>query len=189
MRRGTLWAIIGAALVSTAAWAFPWDIDMVDSPAFKPYEWKMRDLPEGSVARNGPTDITKIRRMSLDVNDPSWKQTANPYPVDDALLAKGKHTFEIYCQTCHGKDGGGGAPVSDNNPAAGKKRFLLPIPTLTGAGGRATIKTDAEVFFAVRYGKGAMPGYSWAMTEQEMWATIAYLRTIPGGTQVPPKTE
>lgn len=186
MRKSTLWAIVGAVVLSTAAWAFPWDTDMVDSPAFKPYEWSMRPMPEGSVARNGSTDITKIRRMNVDVSTPEGKATPNPYAVDEALLAKGKKGFDVYCQTCHGVNGEGGAPVGDNNPAAGKKRFLLPIPKLVGAGGRATIRTDAEVYYAVRNGKGAMPGYSWAMTEQEMWATVAYLRTIPGGAYVPP---
>lgn len=189
MRRRTIWAILGVALLSTAAWAFPWDIDMVDSPAAKAYKWKMMPLPEGVVARNGATDITKVRRMNVDVSTPEGKAIANPYAVDEALLAKGKKTFDVYCQTCHGPNGEGGAPVSDNNPAQGKKRFLLPIPKLVGDGGRATIRTDAEIYYAVRNGKAAMPGYSWAMTEQEMWATVAYLRTIPGGTMLPPKTE
>lgn len=189
MRRARLWALVGAVALSTAAWAFPWDIDMVDSPAFKPYEWSMRGLPEGSVARVGATDITKVRRMNIDLSAPEGKSTPNPYTVDEALLSKGKNTFDTYCQTCHGVNGGGGAPVGDNNPAAGKKRFLLPIPNLVGDGGRATIRTDAEIYSTIRNGKGAMSGYSWAMTEQEMWATVAYLRTIPGGTMVPPKTE
>jgi len=186
MLKRRLGIILGVLLCSTAAWAFPWDIDMSDSPAFKAYEWKMMALPEGTVARNGPTDITKIRRMNIDLTQPGAKDIKDPYAVDDAHLAMGKSIFGTYCQTCHGVDGGGGAPVGDNNPAAGKKRFLVPIPKLTGPGGRATIKTDAEVFYAVRNGKGAMPAYSWALTEQEMWAAVAYLRTIPGGAYVPP---
>lgn len=184
---GTL--ILGVVLASGAALAFPWDIDMVDSPAFKAYEWKMRPLPEGSVARKGATDITNVTRMNADMSTPEGKAVANPYAADEANLARGKHLFEVYCQTCHGVGGAGGAPVGDNNPAAGKRRFLIPIPNLVGETGRAPIRTDGEIYLTVRNGKGAMPGYSWAMTEEEMWATVAYLRTLPGGAQNPPKTE
>ena len=45
MRKRTLWAALAVAAISTAAWAFPWDIDLYDSPAKKPYSWKMRPMP------------------------------------------------------------------------------------------------------------------------------------------------
>lgn len=189
MRKRTLWAMFGAVALSTAAWAFPWDWDMVDSPAFKAYEWPMMGLPEGVVARNGDTDITKVRRMNPDPLAPETKALPNPYTADEALVGQGKAAFETYCQTCHGVNGEGGSPVGDNNPAAGKRRFLVPIPKLVGAGGRATLRTDAEIYTTIRNGKASMPAYSWAMTEREMWAAVAYLRTIPGGQYTPPQPE
>lgn len=183
MRKRTIWAALAVAAISTAAWAFPWDIDMYDSAALKAYEWKMRPMPEGSVPRPGPTDITNMYRMTGDPATPEGKALQNPYSADEALLKKGQHTFEIYCQTCHGVGGDGGAPVGDNTNG---KRWLLPIPKLVGPTGRAPGRTDGQVYLTIRKGKGAMSGYSWAMTEQEMWATVAYLRTLPGGAYVPP---
>lgn len=189
MRRTKLWILAGVVLASTAAWAFPWDIDMADSPAFKPYEWHMRDLPEGTVARKGATDITNVTRVNMDPASPEGMALTSPYEVTEAQLAKGKHVFEVYCQTCHGVGGDGGSPVGDNDPAAGKRRFLVPIPKLVGPTGRAPGRTDGQVYLTIRNGKASMPSYSWAMTEQEMWAAVAYLRTLPGGAYVPPQSE
>ena len=98
MRKRTLWAALAVAAISTAAWAFPWDIDLYDSPAKKPYSWKMRPMPEGSVARPGDSDITKVNRMTGDPASPEGRALQNPYTVDEALLKKGEHTFTIYCQ-------------------------------------------------------------------------------------------
>ena len=67
MRKGLKKLLVGTLLVglgSTAAWAFPWDIDMVDSPAYKAYEWKMSPLPEGAVSVNRfRGGYTKMSRM------------------------------------------------------------------------------------------------------------------------------
>lgn len=46
---------IGGLLVATAAYASPWDIDMIDGVNFKAFEWKMRLAPEGSVPRESAT--------------------------------------------------------------------------------------------------------------------------------------
>lgn len=189
MRRRKLWILAGVVLLSTAAWAFPWDIDMIDSTGFKPYEWKMRDLPEGTVARKGTTDITNVTRPGFKDTSPEGAAMTSPYEATPEQLAKGEHIFVVYCQTCHGVGGDGGAPVGDNDPAAGKRRFLVPIPKLVGPTGRAPGRTDGSIYLTIRNGKASMPGYSWALTEQEMWAAVSYLRTLPGGAYVPPTTE
>ena len=44
--------------VSTAAWALPWNVDMVDSDAVKAYEQEMRTLPQGVVAQ--PNALTPL---------------------------------------------------------------------------------------------------------------------------------
>ena len=45
--------IIGLTLVvSSAAYAFPWDIDMVDSVSYRGYEWKMLPTPEGAASQD-----------------------------------------------------------------------------------------------------------------------------------------
>src|SRR5687768_12990708 len=96
--------VVSAALVamaSTAAWAFPWDIDMVDSLAYKAYEWKMMPLPEGAQSVNWfRGGYSKMTRMM-----PEAEAIASPITVDDQVLIKGERLFAIYCQTCHGVKG------------------------------------------------------------------------------------
>ena len=189
MRRSRAIIIAGAVLASTAAWAFPWDIDMSDSPAWKAYEWPMMQLPAGVVARPGIDDIHSVRRTDVAVGSPEAKALQNPYAADADILPQGKHIFEVYCQACHGVNGGGNAPVSQTSAITGGPRFIIPPPALTGDGGRASGRTDGEIYSTIRHGKATMPPYSWALTEKEMWAAIAYLRTLPGGAYVPPKSE
>ena len=116
----------GAALaaLSTAAWAFPWDIDMVDAKYLRAYEWKMMTPPEGAVSdryvANGSRD------------DAAGQAMTSPYTASPEHVATGERMFGIYCQTCHGAEGKGGAQVMRNEPDVGIRRFPVAAPILSG---------------------------------------------------------
>src|SRR3982751_5257414 len=112
-RRQIRRVVVGLALValgSTAAWAFPWDIDMSASLAFKAFEWRMKPLPVGTVsigAYRGGFD--KTTRMT-----PAGDALASPFGADAKLSTptgqipvtqQGEHLFNIYCRACHGENG------------------------------------------------------------------------------------
>lgn len=178
--RRRVWLAAGAALVaSTAAWAFPWDIDMVDAEFFRAYEWTMMQPPEGAVSRDN-----YVANYSRDT--PEGQGLANPYAVNDATLATGERMFEVYCQTCHGEMGTGGAEVMRNEPDVGIRRFPVPAPMLSGAGSVSSGRTDGYIYLTIRNGGAVMPGYKQAMSDEEMWATVAYIRTLDSAAYVPP---
>jgi mono/diheme cytochrome c family protein len=88
--------------------------------------------------------------------------------------------FEVYCQACHGVDGLGEAPVNADEDRNGNpvSRFKA-IPTLAGGPGMAKNINDETLYLTIRNGKGRMPGYGHAMFDEEIWAVVSYVRTLP----------
>jgi len=163
--RKFLTAVMCVGAVSTVAWAFPWDTDMVDAVFKRAYSWKMADLPEGVVSVNHA-------RMPGDHYAPETATMAIPADSD---LVEGKRLFENYCTACHGVDGKGNAPIADNSSG---RRWPFPPPNLSGVGNITQARTDGWLFYTVRDGIRTMPGYSYAMVDKDIWDLVAYLRTM-----------
>ncbi len=106
-----------------------------------------------------------------------------------ALAARGAHVAATRgCADCHGADFGGAVVLDD--PAVGR----LAGPNLT-AGGRGPALTDADWELALRHGVRrdgspllVMPSGDYAaMTDEDVAAVAAYVRTLPAvRTQPPP---
>jgi cytochrome c6 len=77
-----------------------------------------------------------------------------------------KSTFESTCATCHGADGSG-TPLGKTLQAAD-----LRSPEVQK-------KPDAELIQSVTNGKGNMPPFKGKITDQQISALIAYVRTLP----------
>ena len=167
--------------LSAVAWAFPWDTDMADSVFKRAYAWKMMTLPEDTVSRNRA-------RIQGHPTDPASQALMGPKPTP-ADSAEGRQLFEAYCTACHGKDGKGGAAVTDNKSGM---RYAIPAPTLSGGQSSVKARTDGYLFFLVRDGKqndkgtNTMPGYGYAMEDKDVWALIAYMRTMDGNAAPAP---
>ena len=94
--------------------------------------------------------------------------------------------FGVYCQTCHGVEGKGGAQVMRNEPDVGIRRFPVAAPILSGPSNVSAMRPDGYIYLTIRNGGAVMPGYGQAMSDEEMWATVAYIRTLEGATYTPP---
>ncbi len=80
--------------------------------------------------------------------------------------SSGEAVYQAHCQMCHGVKG---IP----SPGMGK---MMGIP----AANSAAIKklTPAEMFIAVKNGKGKMPAYKSQLTDVQIRAAVAYFRTL-----------
>ncbi|MCB0558579.1 MAG: cytochrome c [Lewinellaceae bacterium] len=99
---------------------------------------------------------------------------ANPFPITDAGLARGKELYDIFCGICHGPKGGGlGYLVSDENPnvkyPAAPANFLLD-QFLTASNGR--------YYHAIMYGRNVMGAYKDKISYEERWQVIHYIRSL-----------
>lgn len=174
--------VVGALALmglSTAAWAFPWDIDMVDALYKKAYGWKMMTPPEGAVSRNRFS-------QNHDRTTPEGAALVNPLQSSPETLKQGERMFTVYCAVCHGAQGLGGAEVMRNEPDVGIRRFPVPAPRLSGDAAVSTGRSDGYIYLTIRNGAAIMPGYGQAMSDEEMWSIVSYIRTLDGAQYVPP---
>lgn len=93
---------------------------------------------------------------------------AFPFPIDRAVLDRGRERFNIFCAPCHGLGGNGDGIIV-------QRGFQRPpsyhIARLRDA--------PAGYFFGViTNGIGAMYPYGYRVTESDRWAIIAYIRAL-----------
>lgn len=210
------WLVAGALFVAGAAWASPWDIDMIDGLTFKAYEWRMKPQPEAVLARRAGT-APKARGLGYAQNDavPSVNRLdveatnalIDPYSSDPQHLATGARMFRVNCAPCHGLEGAGNGPVTVNDVEKGIRRFPMAAPNLSGSSSRVNTLSDGYLYATIRNGgngsAGAsatrpavqaaigsgMPAYGPLLTDAERWSVVAYIRTLPNGAYTPPAPE
>jgi mono/diheme cytochrome c family protein len=153
---GAAWLTLSAA---RSAQAFPWSTDMFKGAAVQPQEMAPRVMPSGTLPING------IQKMDLEQMTIGMK---NPLKETPANLAHGKDLFLNTCQPCHGENADGNGPVA---------HLLQHKPTnlLTGVSKNLP---DGYIYGYIRNGGIWMPAYADAMSSDERWDVIMYMRSM-----------
>ena len=160
--------LLSAALtVPGALEALPWNDDMKDQPSVKTQESEV-ELPSGSVPSDGgeldgPQDLSELVRARLQVGE----SLSNPLPEEEADGVRGKRKYEHYCQACHGPGGtGDGAVGLKYNP----QPMDLTLPYVQN-------QPDGQLFYTITHGGVVMPNYRFALSQEDRWRIVRYLRT------------
>jgi mono/diheme cytochrome c family protein len=127
----------------------------------------MRPAPDGTVARSA---------MPREALATAAAATVLPIAVTRATLERGRDRFEIYCAACHGRSGDGVSPVAEF-------MTLRAPPTLLGE--RVRRYAPGQIFTVISSGYGLMPSYAQALSVEDRWAVIAYLRVLQLRDRVP----
>jgi len=98
---------------------------------------------------------------------PEAASQSNPVKPTPESLAKGKKLYGYDCAVCHGKDGDGKGDMTD----------LKGITDLTDP---ATLKgkTDGELLYVIKKGKGDMPPEGDRGKPEDMWSLVNYVRSL-----------
>lgn len=80
-----------------------------------------------------------------------------------AYADSGADTYKAKCAMCHGPDG------KKENPAMGTKALTSP---------EIQKMSEADLVAAVSKGKGKMPGYAGKLTDDQIKAVVAYVKTL-----------
>jgi mono/diheme cytochrome c family protein len=90
---------------------------------------------------------------------------SNPLAWDDSnVIQAGQALYLVQCAMCHGPDGSGGLPQT---------------PDFTSAEVNVTLTTEPGRFFcSVSEGKGVMPAFGSALTEDERWQVLTYMGSL-----------
>jgi mono/diheme cytochrome c family protein len=94
----------------------------------------------------------------------------NPVKATPASVAIGKQHFATFCAPCHGPEARGGV----TGPVAAK---FIPPPDLTNAELQRQ-RTDGYWHSYILAGGAVMPGYVEALSAEEAWHLVNYLRSL-----------
>jgi mono/diheme cytochrome c family protein len=120
-------------------------------------------MPSGVVPRGAEAVVPKEQR-ELAARQP------NPVPRSTASTELGKARFQTLCAPCHGPEAKGGV----TGPVATK---FIPPPDLTNAELQKQ-RTDGYWHSYIMVGGAVMPAYGEALSSQEAWHVVNYLRSL-----------
>jgi len=132
----------------------------------------------GLSARDEPSAIERLvaGRMRRSSIPKAARNTPNPVPLSQEVLAEGRAHFADHCALCHGNDGRGQTEIGPN---------LYPkVPDL---GSQATQSlTDGEIFYIIENGirLTGMPAWGGGThgEEHRSWHLVHFIRHLPAVT-------
>jgi cytochrome c553 len=104
-----------------------------------------------------------------------YEGLTNPLAGDAAALEAGKQTYMTLCASCHGESGAGDGPAA---------AALDPKPTDFTDAAMMGQMDDAYLFWRISEGgamepfNSAMPAWKEALSEEQIWQVIIYLRSL-----------
>jgi hypothetical protein len=125
----------------------------------------MRDPVAGTVAIGGLKEDTAF--FTGKGPDGSFVP-ANPVPVDDAVKARGRERYRIYCEPCHDARGDGRGILFQRGN----------VPTASFHQEKILKYADGELFDVITNGRGLMSSYRWPIPPADRWAIVAYVREL-----------
>jgi mono/diheme cytochrome c family protein len=128
-------------------------------------------MPAGVVPRGAQPLVPREQR------DVAAK-VPNPVKPSRESVTLGKERYDVFCAPCHGSEAKGGV----TGPVAAK---FIPPPDLTNAELQRQ-RTDGYWHSYIMVGGAVMPAYGEALSSQEAWHIVNYLRSLaPARTAKP----
>jgi mono/diheme cytochrome c family protein len=155
--------MIGAAgAVMGGVVALRWVNNMTQTARIVPGE-RTFSMPSGVVPRGASLVIPKDRRELA-------TKMPNPVKATESSVATGRQHYQTFCTPCHGPEAKGGT----TGPVATK---FIPTPDLTNAELQRQ-RTDGYWHSYIVVGGAVMPAYGEALSSQEAWHIVNYLRSL-----------
>jgi len=89
----------------------------------------------------------------------------SPFPFTPQVIREGEKLYNTLCVSCHGTNG-----LGDGQPG----RYKIQPANFHNK--QVTDQKDGAIFWKLSNGKGNMPGYGLALSEEKRWQLIAYVR-------------
>ena len=154
--------VAGAAGLMGAVAAYRFIDNMTQTARIQPGE-RVFAMPAGVVPRGAQPLVPREQR------DVAAKMP-NPIKISRESVDVGKARFDVFCAPCHGLEAKGGV----TGPVATK---FIPPPDLTNTELQRQ-RTDGYWHSYIMVGGAVMPPYGEALSSDEAWHIVNYLRSL-----------
>jgi mono/diheme cytochrome c family protein len=151
-----------AGLLMVSAMVVRWNDNMTQTARIVPGE-RVFAMPVGAIARGAESVIPKEQRERA-------TKRPNPVKLSAESVELGKQHYQTFCTPCHGPEAKGGV----TGPVATK---FIPTPDLTIAE-LQKVRTDGYWHHYIMAGGAVMPAYAEALSSQEAWHIVNFLRSV-----------
>jgi mono/diheme cytochrome c family protein len=144
--------------------------DMHDQPNYQPLE-KSDFFGDGQASRpliTGTVPRGYLKEDALLYTGSGPEGDVFPFPVDAAVMARGRERYDIYCAPCHAQSGLGDGMIV-------RRGFRRPPPL---SDDRLRNAPHSYLFDVITNGFGGMPDYGWQIPAADRWAIIAFVRAL-----------
>jgi mono/diheme cytochrome c family protein len=129
--------------------------------------------PKKTVEVEAPVKVvvkepTVIASTSDWVVPAKYQTMKNPTTANKENIAIGKSLYSKHCKSCHGSTG-----LGDGTKAANLQGDLGDFSSK-----KYQSQSDGAIFYKSYIGRKDMPNYEKKMTEEDMWFTVNYMRTM-----------
>ncbi len=128
-------------------------------------------------ACGGATGTLPTLRAWIDGAELTGEPEGPAPKVDDALRARGRQVFGVYCAACHDErgSGNGALAIQLEDPPANFTTGVYQVRTTE----HEALPTDRDLFVTITRGVHgtAMPPW-FALPERDRWALVAHLKTL-----------
>lgn len=155
-----------------------WFTDFKQQPKYDPWDTPNdstppRGNPQGSVSVYGSSAPEFLYARDFQGLG-AMTSLANPVPVSQESIDRGRKAYQVNCAVCHGPAGAAGA-------TAPMMKFGIFAPALAAGSPSANTLSDGYIFGIIRNGRGLMPPYN-RIEEPIRWDIVNYMRTLQGKT-------
>jgi mono/diheme cytochrome c family protein len=152
---GAVSGLLGMGLVTR------WTNNMFETQRVMPQE-RVFAMPPGTVPRGGGELVIPKEERELAA------ARRNPVAATPESIGRGGALYAVYCTPCHGPGGKGDGLVTPK---------FVPPPDLTNADLQKG-RTDGYWQSYLTVGGAVMPSYGEALTSEERWHVVNFLRTL-----------
>jgi mono/diheme cytochrome c family protein len=101
------------------------------------------------------------------------KDLKNPVASNPNSVKEGKALYTSLCAPCHGDKGKGDGPAA---AALNPKPADHSSPNMVN-------ESDGTIYYKISEGRNPMPQYKAALTENQRWNLVCYIRTLCKATK------
>jgi mono/diheme cytochrome c family protein len=138
-----------------------WSSNMFETQRVMPHE-RVFAMPSGTVPRHGGELVIPKEERELAA------ARRNPFRPTPESVRQGGELYTVYCTPCHGSSGKGDGLIATK---------FVPPPDLSNADLQKG-RTDGYWQSYLTVGGAVMPSYGEALTAEERWHVVNFLRTL-----------